>query len=246
MAANPLRHISGMEIGKYSSTQFEIRPGSITTPTGDARYDFTTANYVNLASTGAWGMDTGSPANGDGIYLYLIDNGSTPAIIASKSIIIGGVTAPSGYTVKRKLPFGIIYNSNWGGIPDFHLSSWPHGSFIRLTGAEYSSKWMPISGAASVAWKDINLSHLMPDNARLAYVMVQKRYVSGKAGSGYLRTYSEQSTGLLVGSATVGSPQPGQLQIPIRVTSTRKIQYKTTGNVLMYLQFIGYSMTEPS
>lgn len=245
--AFPIRGLFGCEPEKLSTNVLTIRPGVISEYYGYDSLEFLTSNQINLATNGLWGLDTGTITSGDEVYIYAIKNYTTGdyGLIASRSRFMGGIVYPSGYQFVRKLPFGFIYNTFWDGIPNYHLSHWPQPN-IRFTDAEYSSLWMPVFGGSATTWTNINLGDWVPDNARVAYILSQVRYNSGTAGSGYIRTYSGQTTGLLVGSASPGSPFPGQTFTPIRVDSLRRMQYKVTGNVQMYIQVLGYDMTEPS
>lgn len=246
MSNVPVRGLFGCEPDKYSTNLLNINPGSVNDFYGNATYNFPNQTQIDLTKNGIWGLDTGTISNG-GIYIYLIGNSTTGdfGFIASKSITEGGLVCPSGYSFLRKLPWGINYNTSWDGIPNFHLTHWSM-PFITYTDSEYASLWMPIAGGSASNWTDIDLSTWLPDNARLAYISAQIRYNSGSEGSGYLRSYSGQKTGQIIGSASPGSPYTGQSTFFLRTTSDRKIQYRTTGSVQLYLGVMGYCMSDPS
>lgn len=238
-----VRLLHGCEPEKLDTNRLKIFAGSISDWGGNSEYNFLADTIIDLRNNGLNGLDSGAVADGDELYIYLISNQTTTGFIASRSPFAGGVTYPAGFAFKRKLPIGFIYKNAWDGIPNHHLSHWPLPE-VRYTDAEYSGLWMPLFASSSAAWVDVDLSPWLPDNARLAHIMVEVRYNGGSAGSGYIRTYGQQATGLLIGSATSGSPYTGQTALNIRTSSTRKIQYKTTGSVQMYMQVLGYSMTE--
>lgn len=241
------RALYGLEPDKFSRNVLNINPGHAFDFYGKTLYDFPRECQVDLDRQGLWGFDSGTPSDGDGIYLYLVADAASGdyGLIATKSIFQGGVVCPSGYSVQRKLPWGVIYRNAWDGIPNFHLTHWPMPA-IRFTDAEYAAPWMPLGGVSTANWTDIDLSGYIPDNARLADIAAEVRYNGGRAGSAYLRSHGAQSTGLLVGSGSPTCALPGMKQMSIRVDSKRHIQYRTTGDALLYLMVLGYSMTEPA
>lgn len=236
----------GYECDKLDTNRLYVRPGKMYNSNYSKEVHLSTTLLVDMATVGVNGLDTGSPTNGHDYFVYIIENAQgTVAAVISHSITYGGVVLPAGYTHVRKLRFGFVYNTTRGGIPNFHASHWPM-PFVRFTDAQYSAAWMPLAAGKASTWTKLDLSNYLPDNARLVALAVSVRYNNGSAGSGYLRSYSGQPTGILAGSASPGSPFPGQMTLDLRTDSTRKIEYKTTGDVDMYIQILGYSMTEPS
>ena len=66
---------------------------------GQPIYDLTVAVVIDLTTTGANGMDTGTRPTSAFVYLYLISNGSTTSGLATAtSPSSGNPTMPSGYT----------------------------------------------------------------------------------------------------------------------------------------------------
>lgn len=241
MSIYPYRMLFGCEPEKYSDSILRIRRGSMVSSDGNELFNFETTTDINLATIGLNGMLEALPQNGDALYVYMISNGTTHGFVLSKSIAYTNANMPAGYTVKRKLPFGFIYRTAWKGIPDYHLTHWPM-PFIRLTDSGYSSAWKPLSNGAAQAWTDVDLSGWMPDNARLVYLNAEMRY-TGRAASALVRSYSGQATDDLVGTVT---STLNRVMVPIvmRVSSTRRIQYKNIGGCTLNLYFRGYSMTE--
>lgn len=241
------RYLAGLDPEKVSNNVLRLYNGSVADTTGETIYDLTPHLDIDISTTGVNGRDP----------LYALTNGSDwfPIMIADNAtnelacIMTRGrgwseITLPSGYHFVRKLPFGFVYNSAWGGIPNFSLSFWPK-PHIRLTDAQDTAPWIPLYAGTANSWTAVDLTGYMPDNARVAYVIASVRYIDGSAGSAYIRSYNAQSTGINVGSVSPGSPY-SFIETHLRVDSLRKIQYKCTGNARLYLQFIGYDMTEPS
>ena len=78
---------------------------------------------LNATTTGANGLDTGSLAQGKFYYIYIINNGSTTASLASLSST--SPTLPSGYTYKARVG-GVATNANAGGgniIPSIQVNN---------------------------------------------------------------------------------------------------------------------------
>jgi hypothetical protein len=244
----PIRFLAGMEPDKYSARVIDINPGSVAEFYGSALFNFPAENKVNLDSVGLWGIDKLPLIEGGDLYLYIAWNQATAdyAVIASQSTFQGGVTLPTGYSIARKLPWGVVYRSAWGGIPNFHLAHWPSPE-IRFTDSEYSALWTALSAGTSAVWTDVDLSAWLPDTARMAYIQVETRYIrGGPAGSTYVRSYGGQPTGIIVGSVNPGSEFSNGGAFHIRVDSTRKLQYLANPGTMLFIRVLGYSMTEPS
>jgi hypothetical protein len=250
--------MTGLQPDKYATNVLRLYPGMAYSADGLHRVVNSTRYDIDmLGPNGCGGLDIGSPASGKQYNVYILRNTTDPtefcAVLSNAKFAGPGgsppdyLTYPSAdYVFVRKLQFGFVWSTLWDGIPDFHVSHWPSPS-VRLTQAGYGSPWMPVYGAQTFgAWQDVDLSGYMPDNARMAYVGVEARYVDGSAGSVYVRSWSGQTVPLLTGSASPGSPFPGVTTLRIRVDSLLKIQVQTTGNARAYIQFLGYEMTEPA
>ncbi len=206
---------------------------------------------VDLTRLGLNGRDAGTLPNSVGDwYIYLLgDPGNTQstAAVASRSITYGGVdlsNIPSNLTRMRKLPFGFIYNPAWDGIPNFHIPV--SGSFFTYTDSEYAAPWIALANGTAQSWTDVDLSNYIPDNARVAYIKTEVRDGGINAGgSGYLRSYQGQTTGVIAGSSTPAMSSSFSNHF-IRVDSLRKLQYKVTGGSSLFITVLGYHMTEPS
>lgn len=86
---------------------------------------------IDLSTSGANGLDTGSLAANTAYHLYLISNGSTLAGIASTSSGLSGVTMPSGYT--------------WGLLVSWCVTDETADPFNVEEFEQYDRKW---------SWKD--------------------------------------------------------------------------------------------
>lgn len=244
----PVRYLSGLEPDKFSTNKLNINPGSVAEFYGNAMFNFPFEKQINLATIGLWGIDKHPIVNGGDLYIYVIWNHTTNdyALMASQSTFQGGVVLPAGYEVARKLPWGVVYRTEWDGIPNFHLTNWPMPD-IRFTDSEYSQTWSALASGTAPDWTIVDLSRWVPDNARMAYIQVETRWVPGQpAGSSYIRSYAGQASGLLVGSVNPGMQFSNGGSLKIRIDSTRKMEYKSTPGAAIYIRVLGYSMTEPA
>lgn len=244
---NTIRGIFGCEPNKVSTNILAINAGVVWDFYGYAAYEFPSLVSLDFTIVGLGGYDiSGGPIDGSNLCIYLIANDSTGeyGFIGTSSIYEGGVVLPSGFSVKRKLPWGVIYNSSRDGIPSFHLTHWPM-PMITLTNAESTSAYNALGAGNSTVWADVDLSSWVPDNARLVHLLIETRYISSVC-SAYLRTYGGQSTGMRVASVSANSVY-NIMEKTIRVTSDRKIQYKlNAAGAQLFIYVMGYSMTEPA
>jgi hypothetical protein len=248
MSTHPVRLITGFDPVKISTNLIRFMEGSVSEFYGTERFDSVAPLDVDLSTTGLNALDTGTLVDGDGVYFYLVSNGSGSfGILASKQVIAGSVTYPSGYTFQRKLNFGFIYKSVWDGIPYFHATGFS-SPFVRLTSAESTGTWCALSAGIATSWTNVDLSDWVPDNARVALIQCEVRY-SGLGGdaSSYIRSDSSvgQNTGLLVGTVGPANTRNACSQI-IRVTSARKFQYQNNAaSAKLYVYVLGYYMSDP-
>jgi hypothetical protein len=208
--------------------------------TGAVVFTFPDRSTVSLDTIGPNGVDRPLGPT-DGIHPYVIADGmGVPAILMSPGISVGGVIVPVGWTLVRKLPFGVVLRN--GEIPNFHCSFWPMPR-IDLTGVIAGSSGSVLSDAKSADWAPISLASWVPDNARHAYLHCEVGAVT-QAGTAYLRA---MTTGLLnVGNANPSSGVRSLGVFPIELRSDRTIDYKTSGDARLTAKVIAYSMTEPT
>lgn len=243
---NTVRGLFGCEPDKYSTNILHINAGTIWDFYGYKAYEFPTETTIDLTTQGLWGYDqAGGPVNGDlNVYLIADDTAGVYGFIASAALYESNVTLPSGFSVKRKLPWAVIYNSSLDGIPNFHLTHWPM-PFVTLTDAESSGAYCAIGAASSTSWTNVDVSYWLPDTARQVYLLLELRYVSS-AASAYIRSSGTQPTGRLIGSVASNSAYNVCTQM-IRVTSDRKFQYKlNSSGAQLFIYVLGYEMSDPS
>lgn len=200
---------------------------------------------VDVTNVGLNGRDGGGLEDGH-FYFYLLKSSSAIGIVASRAIYYSDVILPPGgpWSI-RKLPYGHPYRVSFGGFPPAHIDSWPQPS-VLFTDSQYSSAWMAMAGGLAEDWTSVSVSNWIPDNARVGDFIFQTRdRGAGVAGSCYVRSYSGQPSGILVGSTNPWAPF-SFLSARVRVNSAGQIEYKCSHGSKLYIQVRGYSMTEPS
>lgn len=251
----------GFQPDKLSTNVLRLMPGVAYSQDGTTRVVNSIRYEIDMTTNGIGGLDVGIPENGKDYFVYLLireSDGEFGAMIshakfAGPTVPPGGnvadyVAYPAGWKFLKKLQFGWIYREAWDGIPDFHVAHWPMPT-VRLTQSGYGSPWAWMAAYARQTggvWEYLDFDRWLPDNARMARITVEVRYVDGAAGSVYLKSWSGQTVPLFVGSGTPATPSPGVATFDIRVDSLRRAMVQTTGNVFAYVQVLGYDMTEPA
>lgn len=243
--------LTGLRVDKFDTFRLVIEPGVFASASGLDVYTVTENLFVDISSYGPGGRDTITNfVNGDEVYVYFFKNNSTGEVrgVISRARFYGDVGQFTNWTMLRKHDrFSLIYNTNRsggsGGIPDFHMGVTP--GFINLTNFETSNSWSGIQNGHSTNWADIDLSGIVPDNARLASLLCITRYGS-RAGSSFIRSTGNQVYGRLVGevSPTIGVDSIADISA-FRLTSTRRMQYYVnTPEVGFDVYCTGYYITE--
>ncbi|HDL7825622.1 TPA: hypothetical protein PXP39_003753 [Yersinia enterocolitica] len=193
---------------------------------------------INLATTGAGGMDAGSaPASGF-LALYAIYNPATQAsallaVNATSSIapeVYGGGNMPSGYTASALVS---IWKTSAASLLDIGLQRDRHVDFLRQNGLTTSTQQSSYTAAA--------FASLIPRNAKTSYGDLQVSTVSSAA----ICTYAI-SPGISVVGATTYSESGGTGYQSTFITSIFNIQTvsylftATTGAITLGIYFSGY------
>lgn len=246
--------ISGLEVTRFDANTFQIQPGGAANSTNDPTemLRHTTTTNVVLTSTGLNKLDTGTIANYDECYIYLIKNLTTGVVgfVVSKSISYGGVVYPSGYGAakSRKLRWGIVYRSI--GIPSFHYFN----GLTHFTDPDVEGGYFWPDGAYNVdtagSWTTIDLkpasgTKILPDNSRMAILWARVDYVSS-AGRAYVRTPSTSGAGKTVGYVTTNIARVFTGDFIMQTNSTGQIQIKTDSGVKIWISVVGYLQSEYS
>ncbi len=149
------RYLASLEPEVVDYQTLRINRGSITDTTGETYYynhngllppDKKHYFDININQNGAGGLDTGSPVHLNDYFVWIIRENSTDELSAlfTHSTTTTGVVIPPSYSLVRKLPYGFVYRTDWGGspsgIPPVHMSGWPR-PYIRFTGFQNTAAW---------------------------------------------------------------------------------------------------------
>lgn len=247
MNAPAPRMLAGYDPERVTGTVLRLRAGIAADAVGTGFLRSRVELEIDITRVGPNGLDRGAAIDGEDYFVYLISEEATGRVagLISSSIVYGGVSVPQGYRLGRKLPFGFVYSSGWGGIPAFHVSYWPSRPKIEITEAEDSEVWAAKIGSASEAWADVDFSGLVPDNARIVIARFEVSHHASGVGSAFVRSVTSQTIGRRVGSSVVGGA-PHVETFSIRITSDRKLQARATPGTKLRIFVVGYDMTEPS
>ncbi len=247
MAGLWLRYLTGCEAERLDpgngglATVLRIHPGGFGDKDGHGPWLVPKAIDLDLDIEGIGGLDAGAPTYFQDYFPYLLAGplGEVSGVL-SASITYGGVAVPEGWTMLRKLPFGFVNRSAppWNGIPPFHFCGGSGKPFVLLTYADGSNSHCALASGQDQNGGEMDLRGFVPDNARA--VMVRYRVVQGPGQLGSAWAYTP---GPYPGPPL---PSPSVGETTLRVSSTRGLAWKTSGDARLSVWVKGYHMTEPS
>ena len=215
--------------GTFTASQVLVK----TTLSGSALLLSSYSQSVNLAATGAGGMDTGSaPASGF-VSLYAIakSDGTTSILACSAATSTGDIYAgsnmPSGYTLSALL-----------GV-------WPtNGSSNLVVGIQHGRRWWgaqtnPLNAGTQTTFTSVSISASVPPNA----VMVFGSGGVSSASNGVEMVVSSDGTGTGTGKVTFGDTTTvsGSYSIfSIPIITSQTVYYKLTSSGSAYIYVSGY------
>ena len=231
----------------YASTStFTIARGDAMSSTGTARMGHTASKTINIATAGVNGLDTGSEASATWYYLYMIGkaDGTTDYVLSvTNEAASGSITLPSGYTLKRQMPFAVRNDGSSNFLP------WiADGNKIYYTGesGQALSSAGPLtllnSGTATT-FTDVSCSSVVPAISQL--VMLDVYPVASINGRYFqLRPKGETHNGYQF-YTSVATPEYNYSRT-LATNSSQQIQYSQaggagTGNLSLFCQ--GYIVT---
>lgn len=238
-----MRLLSGLEPEVIDGKTIGLHAGSFADSSGCRVVSVPRMLRIDLEKVGLNGLDEGSPRPGDQYFIYMIGtaDGEVGAIV-SKQIAASTFNASRRYPIVRKLPWGFVYTRH--GVPAMHLSGWPK-PFTRYTDAASTPDWSVLQSGASAQWATVDTARFVPDNARMAYLLIEVRSTGGaNPAGGYIRVVGTQGEGLMVGRVAHGSSNV--MTLHQRVTSRGALFYRVDPGAVMNIYVLGYSNTEPS
>lgn len=163
-----------------------------------------TSTTLTLTASGLNGLDTGSRAANTWYYVYAIAQaaGASPGVICStvNEAISGSITLPSGYTVKRQLPFAFRTDASSNMLAWRVGEGWPHrpviwydtildddtaASTTRILASGNATSYTAVSAAAYVP-PISQLAFFKPTNAVNTGAYIRLRPTGG---GGYVQLY---------------------------------------------------------
>jgi len=152
--------INEMVLAYNSTTTVDIGTGRCRDDSDTDDILFQTTQTINLGTTGANGLDTGSQASDTMYYIWAIKNPTSKAVAGLASLSGTSPTMPSGYTLKRVI--GAIRSDDSTEICDFEVLG--KGRRRRLIYHVDRNDLTVLSGgtATSASGTDVDLSDYLP------------------------------------------------------------------------------------
>jgi hypothetical protein len=173
--AFPTGYITGLPPSYTSSSTITI-PQGLDARDGQDFSDIRVASPITLSlvSSGAAGLDTGTVASNTFYYVYLIQKSSDATVSAIFSVTneaaSGTITLPSGYDLKRQLPFFVLTDSSTNIRPFSVAGGWPKRpeiQYLSQMSGNYSGSFVTgvtnvlVNGSATT-YTGISLSNFVP------------------------------------------------------------------------------------
>lgn len=210
----------------------------------------TTSSTINSATTGALGLDAGVLANNTWYFFYAIGktDGTTSVLFSAvNELVTGSITQPSGYTLKRQLPFAMKTDGS-GNFYEFYVSGgWPRRPEVWFNLAPSYFNGSTVTGGATnvlttgsaTSFTAINCASFQP--AISEQVILHCR----KEGTflGTIRESGSSANGNVeVGSAASANEAIGVFRLP---TASQAVDYKRFfGTGTLSVDVMGFIVTE--
>lgn len=170
---------------------------------------------VDIAASGANGLDTGTEANSTWYYAWVIYNGTTVSGLLSASST--APTLPSGYTYSALL--GAIYNDS-------------SGNFLAMIQLGNAADILPIavvSGGTATSYTSVSLSAAVPTTAKRARGRIRMSSTSATARRVDVAADANETAVCSAGSAAATSaPIYAQWNLPMKTAQT--LFYRVTAD----------------
>jgi hypothetical protein len=131
-------------------------------------FDTLTSKTVDMAASGAGGLDTGSEAANTWYYVWLIFNPSNGNAYGMFSASASSPTMPSGYTKKRLV--GCVRNNASSNFLQFRQIDRTY---------MYTFTQTAVTGGTATSWTSVNLSSLVPTSLAWAVYLWHEGYAAG-------------------------------------------------------------------
>lgn len=248
------------------STQTTISNGSASWTTGGPPSGYWNGARVRLTSSGTF--PTGFAANTD-YFVVNETNGQLSttfglaatfngAAITATSTFTGAINAlygvqnhlnfifgPGVWTVQRGLHFAFRWKWQWpggGGIPDFTAD--PRGDDFLLTDAGQDAAFQVLSLGASTTFVNVDVSPILSNLNRIAYVRAQCTSVGG-AGTAFVKAPGIASAGIALCEGPTSGTTAQYGSATVQADSQGHITYAITGGTRLSLWVVGGEFVDP-
>jgi len=162
-SATPKGYLSGLNTHVTDISIAKIDPGYCRNDTNDGDIEVTEQITIDITSTGANGLDTGSEQTSTWYYIWLIYNPTTETVAGLFSLSSTNPTLPEGYTKKRRV--GAAKNQGDGNLRKYQ--SYLNGNTKRI---RYDKRYEVLNTSGQTSWMDVDCSILIPSVSEFAWM----------------------------------------------------------------------------
>lgn len=220
-------------------SEVTIDEGECMSESGDAVIALTSPKTIDIDTSGAGGLDTGSKANSTWYAVYIIakDDGTTSGLF---SLVYEptGPTMPTGYTQRRYI--GDVLTDSGGAIQDYRIYGNGNEIFYIWSQSRIGAPFRVKSSGASTTWSDIDLSGVVPITAHKVKLVTTNQ----NSPTAYLRESDVDGGGgidqpfgsVRISGSDTDNPEMG-------VDTDREVQYmmSSSGGAL-HVDAVGYEV----
>lgn len=214
------RYIHGLELAWSSNTQITIGEGQCKN-SSDATPIVSTAEItVDITSSGANGLDTGTEASSTLYHVYIIgDSDGENATAGLLSESVSSPTLPSGYDVFRRL--GTVLNNSSSNIEPFFQSGVGNQRIIYYDVDPAVTNTRVIGGGNDTTFTTLDCSGSVPSTSRQA--LAQIVLSGGTTSAAFFQSTSLASNPLLRYQPTQST---GKGYLWLVLNGSQEVQYK--------------------
>jgi len=180
-----LKKVNSLRVKSTDGSVVSIYSGVVGSDEGDVVMEVTSTLNVDITSSGANGLDTGSPADNTWYYLFLIFNPTTNTVAGLLSTSQSSPTMPSGYTKKRwigatRRTTALLAFTQWN--EEIH-----YAGYIGV-----------LSNGSSTSRVQISCSNYVPDEYAEAFQVFANATSSSFHGTGNAQIECESGSGYML------------------------------------------------
>lgn len=162
--------ITGLLNGSTGGNIVGITKGSCDDSTGTVTLTLSSATTIDITTTGAGGLDTGSPAADTSYAIYVARLNGTDGVVASTSFDPEGTNPPSWPTGTKYRRIGAFCTDSAKKVVSFVQLGGSDTRTVLFTPAQ--SKLQVLDGGSATAATDVELSPWYPETGLVAKLLV--------------------------------------------------------------------------